>query len=456
MLDIFAFLLLGAAAFAAFNLISRTVEAERREIGIGMALGVEPRALARRPLLLAAQIALAGVALGIPVGLAANAWLAGVMETFFPLPVVHADFQLGPYARGAALGLALPLLAAAVPVWRAVRVTPIEAIRVGARAARSSGLAWLVRGVRLPGGALANLPLRNVLRTPRRTVMTLLGIGAVVTIVIALAGVMDSFDSTLDASRREALAGAKQRLTVDLASPARADSSAVAEVTGASTVGASQTSLRTASTLVAGGRRLDVALEAVSARRPVWHPTLRTGALPSGRPGLVIARNAAEHLRVSVGDRVRVLHPVPTGPRTFRLVATELPVTGIHASPLRFVAYTNAAATPALQVAGLVNRISVVPAPGHGADDVKAQLLRLPAVAAVQGAARPPTRSTRAWSSSTRSSWSPSPSPPRWHCSSPSTRPPSTRTSACASTPRCSPRGSRSPGSCAVGSPRRS
>ena len=34
-LDIFAFLLLGAAAFAAFNLISRTVEAQRRALRIG-------------------------------------------------------------------------------------------------------------------------------------------------------------------------------------------------------------------------------------------------------------------------------------------------------------------------------------------------------------------------------------------------------------------------------------
>ena len=151
MLDIFAFLLLGAATFAAFNLISRTVEAQRREIGIGMALGVEPRALARRPFLLGGQIALAGVALGIPVGLAADAWLAGVMDQFFPLPVVRASFQSDLYVQGAALGVALPLLAAAVPVWRALRVTPIEAIRVGARAARSSGLAWLAKGLRAPG-----------------------------------------------------------------------------------------------------------------------------------------------------------------------------------------------------------------------------------------------------------------------------------------------------------------
>ena len=64
MMDIFAALLLGAAAFAAFNLISRTIEAQRREIGIGMALGVRPRVLARRPLLLGGQVALLGVAWG--------------------------------------------------------------------------------------------------------------------------------------------------------------------------------------------------------------------------------------------------------------------------------------------------------------------------------------------------------------------------------------------------------
>ena len=387
MLDIFAFLLLGAAAFAAFNLISRTVEAQRREIGIGMALGVPPRALARRPFLLSAQIAVAGVALGIPVGLAADAWLAGVMDQFFPLPVVRASFQTDIYVRGAALGLALPLLAAAVPVWRALRVTPIDAIRVGARAARSSGLAWLVRGVRVPGGALANLPLRNVLRTPRRTLMTLLGIGAVVTIVIALAGVMDSFDSTLAASRREALAGSPQRLTVDLVSPQSPRSTSVRGIAGASSVGRSQTSLRLASTLASGARRIEVSLEALDDQRPIWHPSLRDGTLPALQPGLVIARRAAIDLHKSVGDRVSVVHPVPTGPTTFRLATTTLPVTAIHTSPLRFLAYVNAPAAARLHATGLVNRISVVPAAGRTADDVKAELLRRPDVAAVQGAA---------------------------------------------------------------------
>ncbi len=82
-----------------------------------------------------------------------------------------------------------------------------------------------------------------------------------------------------------------------------------------------------------------------------------------------------------------MIHPVPTGPRTFRLVSTALPVTGIHTSPLRFLAYTNSAGATALRVPGLVNRVSVVPTAGRSADDVKAELLRLPEITAVQGAA---------------------------------------------------------------------
>ncbi|MBS1868388.1 MAG: FtsX-like permease family protein [Actinobacteria bacterium] len=386
LMNIFAFLLLGAATFAAFNLISRTIEAQRREIGVGMALGVEPRALARRPLLLGAQIALLGVLLGLPVGIAGNAALGSVMETFFPLPVLTTSLRPATFAQGAALGLVLPLAATALPVWRAVRVTPIEAIRVGARAAKSSGLAWVLRGVRLPGGSLGNLPIRNVLRTPRRTLTTLLGIAAVVTIVIALAGLLDSFEATLDASRREALAGAPDRLTVDLAAPLPAGSRAVAAIAGAPSVGATQTSLRLPSTLRAGEDRVNAFVEVIESDGRLWHPTLTAGTLPATRSGLVISSRAARDLNVGVGDRVDVVHPVPTGPDSSQLVSTTLPVSGINASPFRFVAYANRAAAGSLHVAGLVSRISVVPAAGRSPEDVKHALLRLPVVTGVQGA----------------------------------------------------------------------
>jgi len=55
------------------------------------------------------------------------------------------------------------------------------------------------------------MPVRNVLRTPRRIIVTVLGIGAVEAITSALAGVIDSFNTTLGASRTEALDGSTQR-----------------------------------------------------------------------------------------------------------------------------------------------------------------------------------------------------------------------------------------------------
>lgn len=387
MMDIFAALLLGAAAFAAFNLISRSIEAQRREIGIGMALGVRPRVLARRPLLLGAQVALLGIALGIPAGFAANAWLRSVMQSFFPLPVLKTPMQIGVFIQGAALGLAVSLLATAIPLRRALSVSPVEAISVGARAAKSSGLAWMTRGIRLPGGSLANLPLRNVLRTPRRTIMTVLGIAAVVAITLALAGVIDSFNATLDASRSEALAGSTERLTVDLAVPQPAGAPAVRAISNAHSVGTEQLSLRLPSTFTAHGRRLGVFLEFVARSHPLWHPSLAAGALPDNRPGLVIAQRAAENLHVRIGDRLTVRYPVPTGPRSYQLVSANVPITGFHTSPLRFLAYSNQPAASKMGLSDLVNRVSVTPAAGYTAADVKRTLLAMPIVTAVQGAA---------------------------------------------------------------------
>lgn len=139
--DVFALLILLGAAFAAFNLMVRIVEAQRRELGIGMALGVSPWRLALRPLLVGIQVALLGVVFGIGVGLVIDALMADLLTGFFPLPVWVFDFQPLVFARGAALGLVLPVVATALPVGRAVRVAPIEAIQTSHRAVSGTGAA---------------------------------------------------------------------------------------------------------------------------------------------------------------------------------------------------------------------------------------------------------------------------------------------------------------------------
>ncbi len=159
-------LVLAAAALAAFNLISRIVEAQRREIGIGMALGVPRRTLAVRPLLVGLQVAVLGTLAGIVVGIVVGRAMQDLLESFLPLPVYRTPFQVGVYSRAALLGLAIPVLASVIPVWRAVSVEPITAIRTGHLIARASRLTDWTGRIRLPGSSLTLMPLRNVLRTP--------------------------------------------------------------------------------------------------------------------------------------------------------------------------------------------------------------------------------------------------------------------------------------------------
>ena len=170
-------LILAGAAFAAFNLTGRIVEAQRREIGIGMALGVPRRRLAIRPLLVGAEVALARAScFGVGVGLVVGVGMGSVLQALLPaarLAVPVPAWRLRCAAPRSASRC--PFVATAFPVWRAVRVPPVDAIRTGVLSAKSSGLAPLLARVPLPGRTTAQMPFRNVLRAPRRTLMTVLG-----------------------------------------------------------------------------------------------------------------------------------------------------------------------------------------------------------------------------------------------------------------------------------------
>ena len=112
-------LVLFAAALAAFNLINRIVEAQRREIGIGMALGVPRRQLAVRPMLIGVQVAVLGTIAGLAVGFLVGEAFGRLLESFLPLPEHRTPFQYDIYLRATLLGIAIPIVASAIPVWRA-------------------------------------------------------------------------------------------------------------------------------------------------------------------------------------------------------------------------------------------------------------------------------------------------------------------------------------------------
>ena len=209
-------LMLAGATFAAVNLTARVVEGQRREIGIGMALGKGTGALAVRPMLFGVAIAVAGVVLGLAVGLLLIVPLRGIYTTLLPLPVWETPLVLQPFLVAALFGVLLPILATGWPVWRAVRVEPVAAIRVGHLAGKGGGWTSALRWMRLPGRSYWHVPVRNVLRTPRRTILTALGIATAITVMVTLGGLIDSFRATVGAAESEITTTAEDRLTVTL------------------------------------------------------------------------------------------------------------------------------------------------------------------------------------------------------------------------------------------------
>ena len=389
--NVFAALILAGAAFGAFNLSSRMVEAQRREIGIAMALGCSRRQLALRPMLVGVQIALTGAVLGVMVGWVAIWALRPVYLDTLPMPVWHTGFQWEVFARGAVLGFVLPLLATAWPVLRAVRMTPVEAITTTHRAARR-GLSPLLRHLPWPRSAFRRMPLGNVLRAPRRTLLTSLGIGAAIATLVAVLGMLDSFYGTIDTYDTELLADHPDRIAVALDTFVRVDSDEYATIVASPTVGEVQPVLRVGGRLRPvgpptgngdgnGDQGFDVLIEALDLDSDVWAPTFA-----QGEPGLgiVISAVAADDLGVGVGDTVLLAHPSLDAIGGVTMIESATRITGIHPSPYRFAVYLDRAQLTVFGAAGLANQVYVLPAAGYTPDDVQRALFDLPAVASVQ------------------------------------------------------------------------
>ena len=380
--DVFAVLILLGAAFAAFNLMVRIVEAQRREIGIGMALGVPPAQLALRPLLVGLQVAALGVVFGIGVGLVLDALMGDLLRGFFPMPVWIFDFQADVFLRGAVLGLVLPVAATALPVRRAVRVAPVEAIQTSHRAV-SGGLAPLVRRLPLPGSTVGMLPVRNVVRGPRRTVLTALGIGASIAVLVGVIGMVDSFIATIAVGEEEFVGEHPDQLTVGV-DFAPIDSEAVRAVTGSSLVDGAEPGLAFGGLLDPGEDEIEVLVSVIDFRSGLWRPTAQAGELATERAGVVIAQKAADDLGVGVGDTVVLRHPRREGLVDYQLVDTELPVLAIHPNPYRFLVYVDIGHADLFALEGITNTVRVSPAPGVSAEEVQRGLFPEPGVVSVE------------------------------------------------------------------------
>ena len=119
---VFGAIALGLAVAGVYGVMTYLVGRRRREIGIRMAVGAKPADVAALVLGNAGRLALAGIALGILGALA----LARLLEALL-YDVSTADPVT--FVAGAAVLAGAALLSSWLPARRAVRISPIEALR---------------------------------------------------------------------------------------------------------------------------------------------------------------------------------------------------------------------------------------------------------------------------------------------------------------------------------------
>ncbi|MCL4250594.1 MAG: FtsX-like permease family protein [Anaerolineae bacterium] len=378
-----AYLFLAGAVFGAFNLATRLVEAQRREIGIQMALGVMPRWIAIRPLLVAVQIAVLGVVFGLIIGVFVGDAFGDLLQTMMPLPISLQPFQPRIFLEAAALGIALPLLATLFPVLRALRVEPVDAIRTGHLVAKGGGFAPLLAR-RASSRVLTWMPLRNLLCAPRRALLTLLGIAAAITLLVLIMGMLDSFAVTLDQARVELLQANPERMLVQLNFFYPENSPIIANISQSPVVSGADASLKLGGYMIHDDTTVETLLDMVDMTSTLWRPSLASGSYPGERPGVLISAIAARDLGVQPGDTITLRHPQRTGLLSYGWAESEVEVSGIHPLPLRFQTYMDFRQAEMMGLAGLVNALQVTPAPGVTQDQVQQALFDQFGVASVQ------------------------------------------------------------------------
>ncbi len=189
---LFPMLFLAIAALSIYNLLGRMIYSQRAQIGFMRSVGYGRRAVLRHYILFAALTGLLGSAIGTVLGYYLAFEITGFYATIVSIPFTEVTPRWGIMAAGIGISLLTAVLAGLVPSLSASRMTPAEAIRTEAPSVgRAPAIENLIPRLK-KASFVWRLPMRNLLRAPKRTFSTIMGIASAITLIMVSAGLMDS------------------------------------------------------------------------------------------------------------------------------------------------------------------------------------------------------------------------------------------------------------------------
>lgn len=181
------------AAVSVYVMLGRQVRVQAPQIGLMKAIGYTNSAVLWHYLLYALVIGVAGAGLGALLGLPLGYLITKSYALELGIPIVTARFYPELLVEGVLISLAATVLAAVGPARSALRESPAQAMRLDPAIAQVRGRISVFERI-LPLPLWMRLPLRNVLRVPRRSLTTAMGIVFAYILFLMVWGMTDSMN----------------------------------------------------------------------------------------------------------------------------------------------------------------------------------------------------------------------------------------------------------------------
>ncbi|HET6498816.1 MAG TPA: FtsX-like permease family protein, partial [Coriobacteriia bacterium] len=170
------------------------------QVGIMKAIGGRAGQVTGMYLVMAAFYGLLALLVGMPAGAAAGRWFTGFAADLLNFRVISMAPPVYVVVLGALVGVGVPLLAAAVPVWLGARMSVVKALNSTGMSGTTFGHGLLDRALGLVTGLPrpVALSIRNTFLRKGRLALTLTTLVLASAVVMSVMTVRDSVLATVD------------------------------------------------------------------------------------------------------------------------------------------------------------------------------------------------------------------------------------------------------------------
>ncbi|WP_045573703.1 ABC transporter permease, partial [Desulfosporosinus sp. I2] len=298
---------LGVAAIILYTMLRRLIEQQRTIIGNLKAFGFTDREIVLHYLTYPVVIGTAGGLLGGLSGVALSFPLTAMYKAYFDLPGLKSEFSLKYLFFSLAMALVFCVLSGVKGSLDILRLEPAQAMRPPApgtaRKTLIESLTWFWQTL----SSQAQMGIRDVFRTPTRSLFNVLGI-AVVYSLMTVSWSMQNMTDILTVDQLEKVQTFDVKLQLTEPSPTGATKFAVAHDPGVSKV---EPVLEVPASLKSGWLKKEVTLMGLTQESTLYNILDKNGRrVEVPDHGLLLSEHLAKSLNVKAGDVIYVESPL--------------------------------------------------------------------------------------------------------------------------------------------------